>query len=51
LTGLLFSEENDRRVANYLKILERRMRKHYGKDEVQEEAKKEDLKIVFEVVK
>ena len=51
LTGLLFSEENDRRVANYLKILERRMRRHYGKDEVQEEAKKEDLKIVFEVVK
>jgi len=51
LTGLLFSEENDRRVANYIKILERRMRRHYGKDEVQEETKKEDLKIVFEVVK
>lgn len=49
LTEMLFSELNDRRVSNYLKILEKRMKEHYGKDDV-EISTDNDIKISFEIV-
>ena len=49
LTEMLFSELNDRRVSNYLKILEKRMKEHFGKDDV-EISTDNDIKISFEIV-
>ena len=46
---MLFSELNDRRVSNYLKILEKRMKEHFGKDDV-EISTDNDIKISFEIV-